>query len=35
MYWSGAAHDQNRARTPSTIKFAALNNFELTTQFIG
>lgn len=35
MYWSGAAHDQNRARTPSTIKFAAFNNFELTTQFIG
>lgn len=35
MFWSGAAHDQNRACTPSTIKFAALNNFELSTQFVG
>lgn len=35
MFWSGAAHDQNCARTPSTTKFAALNNFELSTQFIG
>lgn len=33
--WSGAAHDQNCARIPSTTKFAALNNFELSTQFIG
>lgn len=35
MFWSGAAHDRNWARTPSTTKFAALNNFELSTQFIG
>lgn len=35
MFWSGAAHDQNCARAPSTIKFAAFNNFELSTQFIG
>lgn len=35
MFWSGAAHDQNCARTPSTTKFAALNYFELSTQFIG
>lgn len=34
-FWSGAAHDQNCARIPSTTKFAALNNFELSTQFIG
>ena len=30
-----AARDQNCACTPSTTKFAALNNFELSTQFIG
>ena len=30
-----AARDQNCARTPSITKFAALNNFELSTQFIG
>lgn len=30
-----AAPDQNCARTPSTTKFTALNNFELSTQFIG
>ena len=35
MFWSGAAHDQNCARTPSTTKFTTLNNFELSTQFIG
>lgn len=35
MFWSGAAHDQNCACIPSAIKFAALNNFELSTQFIG
>lgn len=34
-FWSGAAHDQDCARTPSTTKFAALNYFELSTQFIG
>ena len=35
VFWSGAAHDQNCARTPSTTKFTTLNNFELSTQFIG
>lgn len=35
MFWSEAVRDQNCACTPSTTKFAALNNFELSTQFIG
>lgn len=35
MFWSGAVRDQNCACTPSTTKFAALNNFEFSTQFIG